>query len=280
MASTHLRTASDEPLPLVDVSVNGSGPWTFLVDTGATAVTVSADLADGSGLARGQVVGHGTSGLGDFTFTSAHLDSLVAADRELGPLTVQVEDLARLCEVAGEDVHGILGHAAFAELVLALDYPGETLSLLDRCPSPVGDPITFRHGPAGPRVLLVDGTLEGRGGLEFIVDTGSSVVLVAERTAREIGLDLVRDLRPGYPDDFDHWWTNLGAVGVGATIRTDVEAIVYDVSRYDELIGVAVDGVLGQPFLRHGTLVVDYPRRVLHLSTEPAVGGTIAGQGR
>lgn len=177
------------PVPVVEVRLNGTGPWRLAVDTamGGT-VLLRQDLAGRMNL---PVIGKAM--VGDSSGTNSRPADLVRIESmQVGAL--DVENIVGLGFAAGEahlaqvppDVHGILGNRIYADLLMTLDYPART--------------ITFRTGelPAEDRsvvpfenrgnVMAVEMDLAGRT-VSLIVDSGSrGSITLPSSMARELPL--------------------------------------------------------------------------------------------
>jgi hypothetical protein len=120
-----------KPLTLVRAMVNGQGPFTLEIDTGATGTTLSAEAAARAGVAsrgEGALGGAGGSvsvGLGEATVT-------------FGPVTRALPRVAissamdGISAATGTRIDGILGTDFFAGTRLTIDYPGKRLWLSSR----------------------------------------------------------------------------------------------------------------------------------------------------
>jgi hypothetical protein len=111
--------------PVVDVRINGKGPYRFILDTGAVTTVVSDELSRelsltppagvqvasmGGGPAPAIVVIH------DLRIGNATLEGIIAAAMPLGGL------------LKGEDApRGILSAASFPGYLLTYDYPGKRI---------------------------------------------------------------------------------------------------------------------------------------------------------
>ena len=94
---------------VVPVHLNGEGPYSFVLDTGATLTCVDQVLADSLNLpeSAGRIgVGAGIRGSGRMQLVS--VDSLRLGATSAFELTACAIDLSQL-ETAGLDVHGLLG---------------------------------------------------------------------------------------------------------------------------------------------------------------------------
>ena len=145
------------PVPVVEVMLNGDGPWRLAVDTamGGT-VLLRRELAAAMGL---PVVGRAM--VGDSSGAELKPADLVRIDEmSLGGLTVR--DIVGLGFSAGnahladipDDLHGILGNQIYAELLTTLDYPGRRITF-ERGSLGADDPSTVEFEDEG-RVMAVD----------------------------------------------------------------------------------------------------------------------------
>ncbi|MGH7996521.1 MAG: aspartyl protease family protein [Opitutaceae bacterium] len=166
----------------------------------------------------------------------------------------------------------------------------------------LGGCVTLRHAPPPPGsakfgskkvvlpVTLIDDFLivrtkgDQNGPFHFLVDTGSSVTLVAPGFARRYGAP-----ERGVPATWvqvrssDGRQTLLPAVTLtrielGAARFSSVPAVVYDMRTLSADLGVRIDAILGFPFFHDTEFTLDYPDRKLVLrpaaaAVEPAAPG-------
>ena len=144
-------------LPIVEVRINGGGPYRFGVETGAGFIIVQPDLVTKLGLAR-------TGGPDDLPLYE--LGSV-----EIGAATFKGVKVHAM-KTAQTEIDGVLGLPFYSELLLTLDYPGRQ--------------VTFERGslPAadGQRILPMTkvgpfwGVPLSLGGHQFtaVVDTRST----------------------------------------------------------------------------------------------------------
>ena len=167
-------------LILVSVSIAGSPPLDFVVDSGATSSSVTDPLlawalgleVKETGLARG--VGSGATRVSVAKDTSIRIDGV-----EVLRTSLVVHDIGtRLAVTAGREIHGFLGAELFEQYVVEVDPVGSRLLL--------HDPATFDYRGPGFEVPLevvdrrpvVRGTvIVNEGGKEvpvrLVADTGS-----------------------------------------------------------------------------------------------------------
>jgi hypothetical protein len=113
-------------LPVVAVTVNGQGPFDFIVDTGASHLVVGADLAAQLGLdGDGELPGMGAGGQiapAKTKLSEVRVGNAVLRDAEAG-----IMDLSLVSATAEMTVSGILGYPFLAGRVVTIDYPGREL---------------------------------------------------------------------------------------------------------------------------------------------------------
>lgn len=115
---------------LVPVGINGSGPWDFILDTGATFTCVDATLADSLDLPepRGRMgIGQGIRG-GPGEMRLVEIDRITVGSAAAEGLTGCALDLARF-ESIGIEARGLLGLNFLTSFRMALDFEEERLLL-------------------------------------------------------------------------------------------------------------------------------------------------------
>lgn len=122
--------APAKPLVLVPAFVNGRGPHTFVLDTGASATVLSPGLA--AALKIDTVAAEPMTGAGGMLQTTlGRVSSLTVGGAALEDVAVMVADfLADLGSVVGTPLDGILGYNFLRHFRVTLDYPVSTLWLM------------------------------------------------------------------------------------------------------------------------------------------------------
>lgn len=160
-------------MPLVQASVNGKGPFWFLVDTGSTGCFINTPLADSlqdsgrGGSARLKA----SSGQVRETGMYLTLRSIRLGEASFQGVVAVRLDLTSIQEALNIALGGILGVLVFRDCLLTLDYPGRELVLR---------PYSYAR-PAGEEVELIwalDALPRVRATLsgverEFLVDSGA-----------------------------------------------------------------------------------------------------------
>jgi|SRR6185503_17288715 len=125
VAPMHMRGL----MPVVEVQLNGQGPFAFMLDTGAgmqadidTSVATRLNLR-----ATGRAINGDPSGQNDRELSTATIDSLTIGKAEFRRVTALVRPQRITKDYP--DVDGILGFALFTDYLLTLDYPAMQLKL-------------------------------------------------------------------------------------------------------------------------------------------------------
>jgi hypothetical protein len=175
-------------VPIVDVMINGQGPFLFMIDTGGG---LAADF-DTALVAKLKLPTNGKVRAGDPSGQNAReFDTVAVESIKLGNVEFRnVTALAR--ERTGPnapEVSGILGFPLFAEFLLTLDYPGKQVRLArGELPQANGANIlSFEMPRRIPVVDLMIGSLKVRAHL----DSGNLVGAFIVPTALLDKLDLV-----------------------------------------------------------------------------------------
>jgi predicted aspartyl protease len=175
----------------VPVTLSGTGPYRFLIDTGADRTAISRELAGRLKLASGtDAEVHSVAGVS--TVSTATVPNLVLIRKG-----VRIVD-APLLESANMGADGILGVDSLRSQRVVFDFEGDTMSIV---PSSRPD---FRDEPGtivvearrkNGRLLMTDAVANGHP-LTIVIDTGSQVCIGNEALRRElVGRGLVDPLQ-------------------------------------------------------------------------------------
>lgn len=270
--------------PFIRVSVNGSAPQWFILDTGCSGPSVVArECADRLNLRRGaedQVdVGAG-SGVKAGVAAVQEPVRLEALGETLSVADPRVLTLAHVEPLEGRRIDGLVGSDFMRKHVIQIDYARRQIT--------VHDPATYAP-PAGATVVpltvendwpVVEATLTTRGGTAIpcrvIIDTGvRNVITLFRPFAEKHGLYDTANLR--------------GAViggGVGGPSRGDVarlDALTLGPATFPEAIAVfsrdtgglfafdgPIHGIVGGDLLRRHTVTFDYANGRMVLEPYPS----------
>lgn len=119
-----------KPLVLVGAFVDGKGPYTFAVDTGASMTSVSPELASALGIeARENVSMTGAGGM--LQAAVGRVASLAVGAASLENLSVVVSDfLEMIGHAVGGRLDGVVGYNFLRRFRVTIDYPNSMLWLV------------------------------------------------------------------------------------------------------------------------------------------------------
>ncbi|HEX3675942.1 MAG TPA: retroviral-like aspartic protease family protein [Sphingomicrobium sp.] len=171
----------------VQVRLSGSGPYQFLVDTGADRTAISRDLAARLGLAKGEDAAiHTIAGV-------STVSTATITDLELTKKPMMVRD-APLLDSDNMGADGILGVDSLRSQRVLFDFKTKTLSIV---PSAVPD---FRDEPGtivvqaerkNGRLVVTDARANGRV-VTVVIDTGAQLSIGNEELRKQlVGSNLV-----------------------------------------------------------------------------------------
>ncbi len=258
-----------EPIPFqtslnlifVQLTIDGKGPFKFVVDTGATQIVLSEKLAESLKLKPiTTTIMHGVGGGGRVESKLYGLKELaiggvritnVPAGTFNDPLVTQLAD-------------GILGTAALSDFVITINYPARLIELAAKKPpaSLASESIPARYFS---NLLLVPIEVNGRFKGNFVVDTGAVATVLSHSMAARLG---VTEHTPGAKVD-------MSVAGVGGmeglvlrlesvTLKTarnteEFDQVVsIDLKQISRMIGTEVSGVIGYDFLEAYKVILDY----------------------
>ena len=263
----------DAPFDLVanqivaGITIGGRGPFVCLLDTAVAPSVVDLELARELGLpvrddVPGEVAGAGSEAA---TFYPSELPDVRLDELELGDIEAVAADLSRLASALKQPLHAILGQSFFEGRVVQFDYPKRRVRL---------NPDGFQRGMRAAIEGAVDLTpvvtvRVNAASVPVVLDTGSSLTLGIYLDAVE-KLGLVDALAGATPR------ASMGARGnvearegvVDSLVLGDVQlspaAAVFLPRPHGDPAGAL--GNLGNGFLQHTVLTLDYPRRELYVA--------------
>jgi hypothetical protein len=202
--STRLKFIKTEPLPVVNVRVNGGDEVTFFIDTGCSEVALDTDFAKELGVPQFGAV-QGTFSGGQHTDVQlGRIESLAVGDWTIKNLPTAMLPLRQLSEGLGvKRIDGIIGTTLFYHFLATMDYPHSELVLRRKDAKSLEE---FKATLSGKRVVVPfwmasDHFMVGWGRVETLppallfVDTGlaGAGVKLAEPVIKEAAIKLEED---------------------------------------------------------------------------------------
>lgn len=269
---TRLAFVDTDPLPIVELSVNGGPPALFLLDTGGAEIVLDARFAAAAGAEiTGSLSGEyggrrrARTGLGK-------VDAVRAGELDVRDVPVHTLDLGLIRAHFGVDLRGILGTRFLMHFLATIDYPGGALTLRRGGEPPDGARIPFWL--AETHLILARGRLNDLPPALFWIDTGvaGGGVLATEARLREAGVEVDWSKRHEGPGGGGlvtetHVVVERLTLGEGehAITRHDVPGIVQRraPSILAGRLGFEVGGLISHAFFRPFALTLDFARMEL-----------------
>jgi predicted aspartyl protease len=183
----------DRNVLLVEVEIDGHGPYLAMLDTGTDPSAIDLGLARELGLklgAGGEIDGGGTGSATAYSTTlpSVRLGAVEARDVE----ALAGESVGEIAGVLGRPLRAVLGKSFLAGRIVEIDFPERVIRFPDSLPGTIA-PAAGRRAVLAARYgddLEVDGVeIDGKS-VRAILDTGSNggAKLTPEAIAR-LGLE-------------------------------------------------------------------------------------------
>ncbi|HEX2862330.1 MAG TPA: aspartyl protease family protein, partial [Lacunisphaera sp.] len=250
--------------PYVDLSVNGHGPYRFLVDTGSVGTAISQPVAKEAGIAASRKYWArvtGSSGQSEHQ-PMGTVDHLEAPGFSLGTVDVSIispQSAALLDPPAKKFIGGIIGLSAFRNVRLEIDYAGKQVVVhrLDTETPPAGAGIAYT-GSRPTVSIATPSTLHAT--TNAVIDTGSdSGFSLTDIGSYPLRVGLAK--KDGYHHGVGGFWRPLfgqvaGDIRLGSAIWRDA------------MISSADENRIGGEALGSWRLVIDQQKKLLWLLHE------------
>lgn len=268
-----------DPLPLIAMTVNGQGPFYFLIDTGGSELALDPSIADSLKLERfgdemGTFAGGRRSSVTQSRVSMLGLGALTIHDVPVGLL-----DTKRFSRIAnGRSVAGVVGTVLLYHFRSTLDYPRAQLVLERRGSTvrstgaaPTGR-IEVPFSMAGDHFMVASGSVDSSGAQTWFVDTGLAGAALTAPASTLI------DARIAVPDTT----SGMTGQGGGGSVRAapfHVRRLTLGAAEASDLLGIfgafpptlersmgfRIGGIVSHAFLRSWSVTFDFDRMQLLL---------------
>ena len=201
-------------LIVVPVTVNGSGPYQFLVDSGAQITTVDSELA--AQLDLHPTASTGFSGVASYARRALlQLGQVGIGGHRVNDVLAGIDELAQL-HAAGGNIRGIVGEDFLTHFdllidnqrrMLCLDDTGALAAAIKGAHVALAQPYGTDRDLPFTRPLVVEARIDGNGNpLLFRLDSGSNVPMVYGRPQaqnnRPANAQILKRIANGVEQDF------------------------------------------------------------------------------
>jgi len=265
--------------PVITLRVNGKpNPLRFVLDTGSGISVISNETAKRLRIRTVARGGHakGIGGDGKFEIVYGFLRDVSIGDMKIRNVPVYIREFH-------QNVHGIdgyIGISLISKFLTTVDYGSREFTLARFDGQPTADPagkdlsLPLRLTSSGflSGEVVMEGMTEP---LNFIVDTGASVSVVAETVARREPISLLprsEKLRvigsAGITENVDAFI--LPKISFGEHSREQVTAIALDLEIINDASGFEQSGILGGNFFLNFKMTFDFRNsRLLFAPAKP-----------
>jgi hypothetical protein len=198
--STRVKFLKTDPLPVLNVRVNGGKEVTFFIDTGGSEVVLDTDFAKELGVPQFGAV-QGTFSGGQHTEVQlGRIESLTLGDWTVKNVPTAMLPLRQLSEGFGvKQIDGIIGTTLFYHFLATMDYPRGELVLrrkdakgLEEFKKSSGKKVVVPIWMASDHFMVGWGRVETLPPALLFVDTGlmGAGVKLAESVIKQAGIKL------------------------------------------------------------------------------------------
>ena len=262
----------------IQVSIDGSRPFWFVLDTGDKYAVVDLNTAKSLGVSLGDQVSVGGGGehviMGNFVKNGSF--RVKGLDGFAQPLFIAIP-LDDLAKVSGHEFAGILGFDFISQFAIEIDYIKKTLTLHDKANYQYrGDgesfPISFNAaGHPQIKAAIVDNGIPIEG--LFTLDIGSAAsVILNSPFAKKQGLPHTGQQTVPWLEGFGFGGDIAGTVGrlngikLGGFLIED-PVVVFSQTESGPLASPEAQGNLGAAILEKFRIILDYERKRLILES-------------
>jgi len=278
-----LKFVMTDPLPVVQVRVNGSEPVHFFIDTGGAELILDGQFAKEIGVAE-----FGSEPITpELQLGHGRVDVLTLGEFVIKNVPVHILNTRQFSEIFGDvRIDGVIGTVLLYHFLATLDYPEGELILRRRSREALENfereaaerkSIVVPFWMAGDHFIVAWGTVNGSRPMLFLVDTGlaGKAFTAPKSTLQEAGIQ---------PDEsrVSEGLTILGKerevpftvdeLTLGDAREHDLEGVANNF-RIEYALGFRVGGLISHQFFRRYALTFDFTGMWLFLERKEE-GGT------
>jgi len=192
-----------DPLPIINVRINGSAPLSFIIDTGAEEVTIDDDIATAVNIfSAGEfVIPEGVAAGGGAAFGLGKIDSIQIGGIEIKNVPTDIVDMENISQkvFGGRQIDGIIGTRFLMHFLSTIDYKNQQLILRQNTNQ---NRLGFDKGLSGnsytkvpfslfyTHLIFAQGSFNGGNEGLYLIDTGvaAAAILSSEEKYQASGV--------------------------------------------------------------------------------------------
>ena len=244
------------------IYINGHGPYTMSVDTGAGLTIILPELAEELGLKVIDTEERRGVG-GAVSIDIAQVQSVIAEGMDAKLETIGVSSFPKL--LCGDVVSGNIGYDVLRHGRLTADFANRRAQFEPSGPAPI-DGSRFVIASAKKPLIVVETSVGGKGPYSFIVDTGAMGTCIAPQLAELLGVKKGEAVQAaGVGGTIDAYFSaDALSFRIGDRCSEDVMPVVLDVfGDLEPETGMNISGIIGRDILQQYTVTVDYPHSTI-----------------
>ena len=260
---------------IVQVKVNGKGPFDMMIDTGTDPSAIDLATARELGLKLHGLGQPATGGGTEKNLTYyAQLPLVEVGGLSVKTLDALAIDLSKVSERLGKPLHGVLGHSLLNKRIVQIDYPARVLRFYSQSPFPkdANQPNTSKRSVLSFRYkdnVLVDDVFVNGKKVVANFDTGSNGSFdLTPAAVSYLGLEEEVSSAPvdtsvGYNGVSENRKGKVSNVTVGG-ISVDAPEVIFfgkGTGRDKEPWGINI----GNVFLKDFVVTIDYRSKLITL---------------
>jgi len=260
---------------IVQLKINGTGPYNFILDTGVGVMLITDPLlADSLNIVNKRTIT--IAGLGERANYEAIIAPLVnvtiagqLVSRNVSAAILK-DDFFGLSNYAGIPIHGLLGSDLFNKLAIKISFSDSTLVVahpgnmrIFRNPEKIPLTIEERKPYMKTQVILTDGTAKVK---KLLIDLGAGHALSLEKIDSLPEKSIVANLGVGLNGLIDGHLARVGSISIG---KYNIKDVITSFPSDDPSFKTSIprNGSIGIGLLKRFDIIFDYQNSVMYLKT-------------
>lgn len=263
---------------IIQVKLNGKGPFNMILDTGSDAAAIDLATARELGLnlkpTGGTLSGGGSDKPQVFVTQIAQVEIGSLATNNIYAAAL---DLSRQSQILGKPLHGVLGYYVLRNRVVQFDYPKRMIRFYSASPYAKANQnsnnerrvvLPFHLGDQSP---IIDEVYVNGKQIKAVLDTGGGGAYFALMPEAIASLGLEQEMAQAEPDS-----KSMGINGAETSRKGKIKTLRVGAISVDSPTvvfypkGVGKDnrkfgGALGNAFLQDFVVTFDYPNKIVVL---------------
>jgi clan AA aspartic protease (TIGR02281 family) len=172
---------------IIQATVNGTKELRFIVDTGATQSIIDKTLARQVGTPTESNLSM-TTGSGSIQTEAVKVDKLSIGDLQLTNIPFATADLSTFGGAPSTRPAGLIGANVLKRFLMTIDYENQKITFADptKVDVPPGATAVNTTPSLGMAGMAVEGNIDGKQKVTFLIDTGAALTNVAESKVKSI----------------------------------------------------------------------------------------------